>query len=36
MPKVRPAGPEDVPVKIVQIGAEASRTTRIAGNLGEK
>ncbi|WVZ83909.1 hypothetical protein U9M48_031004 [Paspalum notatum var. saurae] len=36
VPKVRPAGPEDVPVKTVQIGAEASRTTRIAGNLWKK
>ena len=35
-PKVRPAGPEDVPVKTIQIGADASQTTRIAANLGEK
>ncbi|KAJ1256306.1 hypothetical protein BS78_K049500 [Paspalum vaginatum] len=36
VPKVRPSDPEDVPVKTVQIGAEPSQTTRIAGNLGEK
>ena len=35
-PKVRPSDPDDVPVKMVQIGADSSRTTRIAGNLEEK
>ena len=35
-PKVQPSNPDDIPVKTVQIGAESSRTTRIAGNLEEK
>ena len=35
-PKVLPSDPDDVPVKMVQIGADFSRTTRIAGNLEEK
>jgi hypothetical protein len=35
-PKVRPSETDDVPVKTVQVGAEASQTTRIGGNLGEK
>ena len=35
-PKVQPSDPDDVPVKTVQIGADSSRTTRIAGNLEEK
>jgi hypothetical protein len=35
-PKVRPSDTDDVPVKTVQVGAEASHTTRIGGNLGEK
>ena len=35
-PKVQPSDPDDVPVKMVQIGADSSRTTRIAGNLEEK
>ena len=34
--KVQPFDPDDVPVKTVQIGADSSRTTRIAGNLEEK
>ena len=33
---VQPSDPDDVPVKTVQIGADSTRTTRIAGNLGEK
>ena len=35
-PKVQPSDPDSVPVKTVQIGADSSRTTRIAGNLEEK
>jgi hypothetical protein len=35
-PKVRPSDMDDVPVKTIQVGAEASQTTRISGNLGEK
>ena len=35
-PRVQPSDPDDVPVKTVQIGADSTRTTRIAGNLGEK
>ena len=35
-PRVQPSDPDDVPVKTVQIGADSSRTTRIAGNLEEK
>jgi hypothetical protein len=35
-PKVRPSDTDDVPVKTVQVGVEASQTTRIGGNLGEK
>ena len=36
VPKVQPSDPDNVPVKTVQIGADSSRTTRIAGNLEEK
>jgi len=35
-PKVQPPDPGNVPVKTVQIGANSSRTTRIAGILEEK
>ena len=35
-PKVQPSDPDQVPVKTVQIGADSTRTTRIAGNLEEK
>jgi hypothetical protein len=35
-PKIRPSDTDDVPMKTVQVGAEASQTTRIGGNLGEK
>ena len=35
-PKVQPSDPDNVPVKTVQIGADSSRTTRIARNLEEK
>ena len=34
--KVQPYDPDNVPVKTVQIGADSSRTTCIAGNLEEK
>jgi len=36
VPKVQPSDTDDVPVKMVQIGADSTRTTRIAGNLEEK
>ena len=35
-PKVQPSDPDNILVKTVQIGADSSRTTRIAGNLEEK
>jgi hypothetical protein len=35
-PKIRLSDTDDVPVKTIQVGAEASQTTRIGGNLGEK
>jgi hypothetical protein len=35
-PHVQPTDGEDVPVKVIQIGADAAQTTRIAGNLGDK
>ena len=35
-PMVQPSDPDNVPVKTVQIGADSTRTTRIAGNLEEK
>ena len=35
-PKVQPSDPDDVPVKTVQIRADSTKTTRIAGNLEEK
>ena len=34
--KVQPSNPDNVPVKTVQVGADSSRTTSIAGNLEEK
>jgi hypothetical protein len=36
VPKVRPSGANDVPVKAVQLSASSSQTTRIAGDLEEK
>jgi hypothetical protein len=36
VPKVRPSGADDVPVKAVQLSTGSSRTTRIAGDLEEK
>jgi hypothetical protein len=35
-PSVRPSDTNDVPMKTIQVGAEASQTTRIRGNLGGK
>ena len=35
-PKVQPSDPDNVPMRTVHIGADSSRTTRIAGNLEEK
>jgi hypothetical protein len=35
-PHVQPSDGEDVPMKIVQIDADATQTTRIAGILGDK
>jgi hypothetical protein len=34
--KVQPSGADDGPAKIIQVGADPSQTTRIAGNLGDK
>jgi hypothetical protein len=36
VPKVRPSGADDVPIKVVQLSAGSSQTTRIAGDLEEK
>jgi hypothetical protein len=36
VPKVWPSGVDDVPVKVVQLSAGSSQTTRIAGDLEEK
>jgi hypothetical protein len=33
---MQPSGKEDVPVKTVQIGADAAQTTRITGDLDSK
>jgi hypothetical protein len=35
-PKVQPSGADGGPAKTIQVGADPSQTTRIAGNLGEK
>jgi hypothetical protein len=35
-PKVQPTEADGGPAKTIQVGADPSRTTRIAGNLGEK
>jgi hypothetical protein len=35
-PCVQPSDSEDVPVKVIQIGADVVQTTRIVGNLGDK
>ena len=36
VPKVRPSGVDDVPIKAVRLTADSSQTTRIAGDLDEK
>jgi hypothetical protein len=36
VPKVQLSGADDGLVKTIQVGADSSQTTRIAGNLGEK
>jgi hypothetical protein len=36
VPKVRPSGVDDVPVKAVRLYADSPQTTRIAGDLEEK
>jgi hypothetical protein len=36
VPKVQPSRADSRPVKTIQVGADSSQTTRIAGNLGEK
>jgi hypothetical protein len=36
LPKVQPSEADDEPIKTIQVGADSSHTTRIAGNLGEK
>jgi hypothetical protein len=35
-PKVQPSGADGGPAKTIQVGADPSQTTRIAGNMGEK
>jgi hypothetical protein len=35
-PKVQPTEADDGPAKTIQVSADPSQTTRIAGNLGEK
>jgi hypothetical protein len=35
-PHVQPSDSEDITVKVIQIGADATQTTRIVGNLGDK
>jgi hypothetical protein len=36
VPKVRPSGADDVPVKAIRLCADSPQTTRIAGDLEEK
>jgi hypothetical protein len=36
VPKVQSSRADGGPVKTIQVGADSSQTTRIAGNLGEK
>jgi hypothetical protein len=33
---VQPSDNEDILVKVIQIGVDATQTTRIVGNLGDK
>jgi hypothetical protein len=35
-PHVHPSNNEDIPMTVIQIGTNATQTTRIAGNLGDK
>jgi hypothetical protein len=35
-PRMQPSAKEDVPIKTVQIGAEAGQTTRVTGDLDSK
>jgi hypothetical protein len=36
VPRVQPSAREDVPMKTIQIGADAAQTTRISGDLDSK
>jgi hypothetical protein len=36
VPKVRPSGADNVPVKTIRLTADSSQTTHIAGDLDEK
>jgi hypothetical protein len=36
VPKVRPSGADDIPVKAIRLYADSPQTTRIAGDLEEK
>jgi hypothetical protein len=36
VPKVRPSGVDDIPVKAIRLCADSPQTTRIAGDLEEK
>jgi hypothetical protein len=36
VPRVRPSGADDVPVKAIQLCVDSPQTTRIAGDLEEK
>jgi hypothetical protein len=36
VPKVRPSGADDVPIKVVRLCTDSPQTTRIAGDLEEK
>jgi hypothetical protein len=33
---MQPSDNEDIPVKVIQINMDATQTTHIAGNLGDK
>jgi hypothetical protein len=35
-PRVQPSSKEDVPVKTIQVGAQAGQTTRVSGDLDSK
>jgi hypothetical protein len=36
VPKVRPSGADDVPIKAIRLSVDSPQTTRIAGDLVEK